>query len=253
MLRLALDIGNTKTAAGLFSDNGLERTWRIGTSHWTADDLGVIMRVLLAEAGGARPGLVSYACVVPQVRHSVEGMCRTWLDSVVLEVTAATAGLSIDYPEPSELGPDRIANAVAAVERGSIPCIVADFGTATTFDVIDSRGAYRGGAIAPGVGTAAADLFRKAEKLSPVDLTFPDGALGTSTADAVRSGVLLGAAGAADRMVELLSAYLDRPPVLIATGGWAPGIAPRCRCGFEVIPELTLVGIDCVGRRNGVR
>lgn len=225
-------------------------SWRISTQHWTPDELGAILYVLLADSGLARPGSVCYACVVPQVRHSVEGMSRGFLGVVPIEVTSASAGIALRYPKPEELGADRIANSVAAIARGGLPAIVVDFGTATTFDVIDSGGAYLGGSIAPGVGTAAAELFRKAEKLSPVDLDFPENPLGLSTADAIRSGVLLGAAGAADRLVELLGACVGGSPALLATGGWASGIAPHCRSLFTVVPDLTLSGIDEVGRRN---
>jgi len=249
-MRLAVDIGNTKTSLGLFADRVLRRSWRIGTRHWTPDELGAILHLLLSEACMQRPSEVSYACVVPQTRHAVEGMSRGLLGVVPVEVSAATAGIRIDYPDPSELGADRLANAVAATVSGRLPAIVADFGTATTFDVIDASGAYIGGAIAPGVGTAAAELFRKADRLNPVDLEPPTSPLGRTTADAVRSGVLFGAAGAADRLVELLSGQLVGMPRLLATGGWAAGIAPLCRSRFETIPDLTLSGIDEVGRRN---
>jgi type III pantothenate kinase len=177
-------------------------------------------------------------------------MARGFLHVSPVEVTPSTAGLALLYPEPGELGADRIANSVAAVARGSLPAIVADFGTATTFDVIDAGGSYLGGAIAPGVGTAAAEMFRKAEKLSPVDLEAPGSPLGRSTEEAVRSGVLHGAAGAADRLIDLLSERCGGSPALLATGGWAAGLAPFCRSRFTVVPDLTLAGIDEIGRRN---
>ncbi len=249
-MRLAIDVGNTKTALGAFRSGRLERSWRVGTRHWTPDELGALVHVLLQEAGLAKPRLVCYACVVPQVRHALEGMSSVYCGCSAVEVTPGSSGLRIDYPRPGELGPDRLANAVAAISRGRLPAIVADFGTATTFDVIDSSGSYLGGAIAPGVGTAAAELFRKAERLNPVDLVFPEDSLGRSTEEAVRSGVLLGAAGAADRLVELLSGHLEGSPALLATGGWAAGLAPHCRCGFEVAPDLTLEGIEMIGARN---
>lgn len=251
MKRLVLDLGNTKTAVGWYEDRALVRSWRLRTRHWTPDDLGSALHVLLSSSGLPGPSSVGFACVVPRLRHVVSAASAAWFSADTLEVTPSTAGLTIDYPAPDELGADRIANAVAAVSMGFAPAVIADFGTATTFDVIDSRGAYLGGAIAPGVGTAAAELFRKAEKLNPVDLDLPERALGRSTPEAVRSGVLLGAAGAADRMAELLSEGLGGRPALLATGGWAPGLAPLCRAGFRVIPSLTLDGIAEVCRRNG--
>ena len=123
------------------------------------------------------------------------------------------------------------------------------FGSATTFDVISRKGFYLGGAITPGVGTAAAELFKKAEKLNPVDLEFPDSPLGKSTAEAVCSGVLLGAVRAADHIIDELLKVIKGVPEIWATGGWAPGIAGRCRNPMKVCPELTLVGIDQIGER----
>jgi len=252
MNRLVLDIGNTKTAVGVFRDGHLETQWRITTSHWTSDDLWVILKALLGDVGESLDA-AAFACVVPQVRHSVQGLCRRYFSLEPLEVSPATAGIGIAYRFPHELGADRLANAVGAASLGPLPCIIVDFGTATTFDVVDSAGAYLGGAISPGVGTAAGELFKKAERVNPVDLEFPESPLGTETSEAVRSGVLLGAVGATDHLVDLLSAVLDGPPLLWATGGWAQGIASRCRNSFRICPELTLIGIDRIGERAGRR
>ncbi len=246
---LAMDVGNTKTAIGLFEGGDLLRSWRVSTRHWTPDELGLLLRAMLEGRGEQPPALLSFATVVPQVRHAIEKAAADYLGADFIEVCAATSGIRASYPRPEELGPDRIANAVAAVLLGNLPAIVADFGTATTFDVIDARGEYLGGAIAPGIGTAASELFRKAELLNPVDLDLPGSALGRTTAEAVRSGVLLGSAGAADRLVELLSPFAGDGAVHLATGGWAEGIAGVCRTPFVVIPALTLMGVNEVGRR----
>lgn len=253
MKRLVLDIGNTRTVMGLLSEGGLLGQWRVATSHWTADELWVLVRNLLELPEREPPGAVAFASVVPQVRHSVYGLCRRYLEVEPVEVSPATAGLEIGYLFPHELGADRLANAVGALLLGPAPAIVADFGTATTFDVIDSDGRYAGGAIAPGVGTSAADMFKKAERLNPVDLDFPDTPLGRTTSEAIRSGVLHSAVGAADHMVRLLAGCMDGDPQLWATGGWARGIGHRCSVGFRVRPELTLLGIDEIGRRNAAK
>jgi type III pantothenate kinase len=254
MTCLCLDIGNTKTAIGLFDGGDLLESWRISTRHWTSDELGLIISSMLSRVDSEPPELLSYASVVPQVRHAVEKASEDYLGARVIEVCATTAGIAVKYPRPEELGPDRIANAVATVLLGNLPAIVVDFGTATTFDVIDADGAYLGGAIAPGIGTASSELFRKAEMLNPVELELPGSALGRTTAEAVRSGVLLGSAGAADRLVELLTGSIGDGAVFIATGGWAEGIAGVCRTPFVVIPALTLMGVNEVGRRcrNGL-
>lgn len=249
MKRLVLDIGNTRTSAGVFIDGRLDIQWRITTSHWTADDLWVILRSLLKADDCDLPEGFAYACVVPQVRHALLNLSRRYLNADPVEVTVETAGISLDYKFPHELGADRLANTAGVLRLGSPPAIVVDFGTATTFDVISSKGIYLGGAITPGVGTAAAELFKKAEKLNPVDLEFPDSPLGKSTAEAVCSGVLLGAVGAADHIIDELLKVIKGVPEIWATGGWAPGIAGRCRNPMKVCPELTLVGIDQIGER----
>jgi type III pantothenate kinase len=250
MRRLVLDIGNTRTVMGLLEEGELRAQWRVGTSHWTADELWVLVRSLLELPGSRPPGAVAFASVVPQVRHSMYGLCDRYLGVEPVEVGPSTAGIEIGYLFPHELGPDRLANAAGALRMDRAPAIVADFGTATTFDVIDAAGRYAGGAISPGVGTSAADMFKKAERLNPVDLEFPRTPLGRTTAEAIRSGVLYSAVGAADHMVGLLSECVEGEPVLWATGGWARGIGPRCSAGFRVCPELTLLGIDEIGRRN---
>lgn len=250
MTRLAIDVGNTKTALALFRSGNLVDQWRIRTVHWTADELWIILDALLRSGSHQLPNDISFASVVPQVNHSVVKMAEKKLGCSPVSVSYETAGIELDYLYPHEVGPDRLANACAAVISGDLPAIVADFGTATTFDVIDSIGRYSGGAISPGVGTAAGELFKKAEKLNPIDLEFPASPLGRTTADAVRSGVLHGAVGAADHIIDLLSAELSEEPVLWATGGWGEGLGRRCRHSFRICRELTLIGIDEIGRRN---
>lgn len=250
MTRLAVDVGNTKTAIALFRSGKLVDQWRIRTLHWTADELWITLEALLRTGGHSLPGEMAFASVVPQVRHSLVKMAAARLGCEPVVVGPDTAGIETDYNYPHEIGPDRLANACAAIISGELPAIVVDFGTATTFDVIDLRGRYAGGAISPGVGTAAGELFKKAERLNPIDLDFPPSPLGRTTADAVKSGVLHGAAGGADRIIDLISGELDGRPVLYATGGWGQGLAPHCSHEFIVCPELTLIGINEIGRRN---
>lgn len=248
MVRLVLDVGNTKTAVGLFTGADLAMSWRIRTSHWTPDELGMLLESMLGRRGAPRPEVAAVASVVPQTGHAVERAVDEYLGIPLLEVNAASAGLEVRYPVPEELGADRVANALAAALLGYLPAVVADFGTATTFDVIGADGSFLGGAISPGVGTAASELFRKAGRISPVDLDLPGSALGLSTCEAVRSGVLIGAAGGADRLVEELSAGLAAP-FHLATGGWAEGISRLCRTQFTVLPHLTLMGVNEAARR----
>lgn len=250
MRRLAIDVGNTKTAIALFEQKNLLGKWRIRTQRWTADELRILTGSLLASEGFSAPDDMAFACVVPQVRHTVINMCEKWLDLTPVNVSCSTAGIELAYRYPHEIGPDRLANAVAAVMCGRLPAIVADFGTATTFDVIDSQGRYQGGAISPGVGTSAGELFKKAERLNPIDLVFPECVVGRTTADAIRSGVLFGAVGAADHIIDLISSEFDSAPELWATGGWGKALGSKCRHNFRICPELTLLGINEIGHKN---
>ncbi len=250
MKRLAVDVGNTKTALALFDSGTLRDQWRIRTEHWTADELWILLESLLRTGGHELPEDFAFASVVPQVRHTLVELSLRRLGCSPVIVSHETAGIEVDYLYPHEIGPDRLANACAAVKCGTLPAIVADFGTATTFDVIDSRGRYAGGAISPGVGTAAGELFKKASRLNPIDLEFPESATGRTTAQAVRSGVLHGAVGSADHIIDLLEGELSGKPLLWATGGWGPAMAERCSHKFRVCPELTLTGIDEIGERN---
>ena len=250
MKRLAIDVGNTKTALALFEQNNLLGQWRIRTQRWTADELRVLTEMLLKSEGFSAPDDVTFACVVPQVRHTIVNMCEKWLKLTPVNVSCETAGIELGYLYPHEIGPDRLANVVGAIISGKLPAIVVDFGTATTFDVITSEGKYLGGAISPGVGTSAGELFKKAERLNPVDLRFPDHAVGRTTADAIRSGVLFSAVGAADYIVDLISSEFETAPELWATGGWGKALAGKCRHKFQICPELTLLGINEIGRKN---
>lgn len=251
MRRLAIDVGNTKTALALFEGKKLLGQWRIRTQRWTADELRVLCEALFKSEGLSKPDDVAFACVVPQVRHTIINMCEKWLKLVPVNVSCETAGIELGYLYPHEIGPDRLANAVGAILSGKLPAIVADFGTATTFDVIDAEGRYLGGAISPGVGTSAGELFKKAERLNPIDLTFPEQAIGRTTADAIRSGVLFSAVGAADHIIDLISSELGDVPEIWATGGWGKALGDRCRHDFKVCLELTLIGINEIGRKSG--
>ena len=248
MTRLAIDIGNTKTALAIFRENTILSQWRIRTQHWTPDELRILIEALLRSEDFTAPDDVAVACVVPQVRHTVNKACSKWLDITPVDVSCETAGIEIGYRYPHEIGPDRLANAVGAMLLGSVPAIVADFGTATTYDVIDEDGRYLGGAISPGVGTSAGELFKKAERLNPIDLTFPEEVIGRTTSNAIKSGVLLGAVGAADYLIDLISKELSSTPTVWATGGWGTALGKRCQHDIKVCPELTLVGINEIGR-----
>jgi type III pantothenate kinase len=164
-----------------------------------------------------------------------------------VEVSPATAkGLKVRYRDPSAVGADRIANAVAARTLYGVPAIVVDLGTATTFDCISRQGAYLGGAIAPGVATSADELFRRAARLPRVELRRPARALGRTTEESLQAGVLWGAAGQVDALVRRLALEMQGTPVVIATGGLAATVAPECETINRVDETLTLKGMRLI-------
>ena len=159
-------------------------------------------------------------------------------------------GIPIRYDDPREVGPDRIANAVAAAELHGAPCIVVDFGTSTNFDVVSAGGEYVGGVLAPGIEVSMDALFARAARLVKVDFAEPETAIGKSTASALQSGVVYGFAGQVDGIVERIRAELGEPAPVVATGGLADLIAPHSQTIANVDPWLTLEGLRLVWDRN---
>jgi type III pantothenate kinase len=182
--------------------------------------------------------------VVPSLTLPWAGALERRTGRPPVEVSAGTAsGLAIRYHDKSAVGADRIANAIAARAIYGTPAIVVDLGTATTFDCVSKAGAYLGGAIAPGIGTSAEELFRRAAKLPRVELTRPARALGRTTEESLRAGVLWGAAGQIDALVRRLALEMQGTPHVIATGGWAAALAPECETINVVDEGLTLKGM----------
>jgi len=262
---LAIDIGNTEVTLGLFTGRKLVRSFRVSSeTRRTADETGLLLRHVFPElekgpaprkapapgkaaaAGAAAPGearAVLASVVPPQTPIYIEAVKRL-LGRAPLEVTADTdSGLTIEYRDPRAVGADRIANAVAAIEKYGAPVIVVDFGTATTFDVILKGGRYRGGVIAPGILTGAEQLVRRAARLGAFELKTPKRVVGQSTEESLQSGVLYGAAGQVDAIVKRIRAEEKIRPRVIATGGLAKAIAPHAKSIERADPDLTLHGL----------
>jgi len=240
---LTVDIGNSDTVVGRFRGARLDGFWRLTSGRLTADEAAF----LLERALGRRPwpGGAVLCSVVPNLTpvwcEALERACGR----APLEVTAETVRglLPIRYHDPSAVGADRIANALAARALYGTPAIVVDLGTATTFDCVSRAGEYLGGAIAPGVGTSAEELFRRAARVPRVELRRPRRALGRTTEESLRAGVLWGAAGQVDALVRRLARELKAKPHVIATGGWAGIVAPECETVQAVDEALTLKGM----------
>jgi type III pantothenate kinase len=239
---VTVDIGNSDTVVGLFHGARLDGFWRLTSGRMTADEVALQLEGLTR---GARRAAGAVLCsVVPALTAPWAEALERWSGRPPLEVGAATArSLPIRYHDPSAVGADRIANAIAARDLYGTPAIVVDLGTATTFDCVSKSGEYLGGAIAPGVGTSAEELFRRAARIPRVDLRRPLRALGRTTEESLRAGVLWGAAGQVDALVHRLVREMKGRPQVIATGGWAKIVAPECTTIKVVDEALTLKGM----------
>lgn len=245
---LAVDIGNTQTALGLFDGEQLVQSWRMPTDHsFTADEIHVRlhgyfhMRGLELDCVDA----LALAGVVPQLGRAWGGVAERLAPGAAVIVGAETRdAVLIDAPNPAEAGADRVANAVAAAKYYGTPAIVVDFGTATNIDVINAAGAYIGGAIAPGIKISLGALTQRAAKLASIALVAPEHAIGRTTVEAVQSGTVVGAAAMAEGLVARIKAELGAPnAVVIATGGLSTVVAGSTDVFDVVDKQLTLKGI----------
>lgn len=257
---LALDVGNTETTVGLFTTDRLAGHWRITTTlSRTPDEWAALLSTYLTNAGYSPSGIKAaiVASVAPLVTQNLcdgveaaTGVVATRIDG------QSPLPITLDVEEPLTVGADRIVNTLAAVRLFERDTIVVDFGTATTFDCITADGRFIGGVIMPGIRTAADELVRRTAKLPATELTAPDHVIGRRTEDCIRAGVLWGTADAVDGLIRRIrdewpTRGRDRP-LVVATGGLAPLVAPLTREIESVQPDLTLLGLRLAAQALGL-
>ncbi|CAH0121541.1 MULTISPECIES: type III pantothenate kinase [unclassified Paenibacillus] len=251
---LVIDVGNTNIVLGVYKGRELLHHWRLSTNRSaTVDEYGIMIHNLFRMGKLQVKDIdgVIISSVVPPLMHMLEVLSKTYLYKEPLIIgPGIKTGLNIRYEYPREVGADRIVNSVSAIEQYGAPIIVVDFGTATTFDYIDGKSNYLGGAIVPGIQISTEALYQRASMLPRIELTKPKSVIGRNTVHAMQSGIIFGYAGQVDGIVERMKAEYGENPKVVATGGLAELIASESRTIEKINPMLTLEGLRLIYERN---
>lgn len=253
---LVIDLGNTNVVFALFEGREIRARWRIATDpRRTADEYAVWLSQLLALEGVERSAVtqIIVATVVPRALHNIEVLADKYfgVTPLVAGEGAAHYGIPIDVDQPKSLGADRAVNAVAAHARYTGDLIIIDFGTATTFDVVDFNGAYKGGIIAPGINLSLDALVGNTAKLPRIAIEAPKSAsvIGTNTEDQMLIGVFWGYVAMMEGLVGRMKAQIGRPAKVIATGGLAVLFDQHTDIFDAIDADLTLDGLAILAER----
>lgn len=250
---LVIDIGNTNTSLGVYEGENLVAHWRMATVRYrTADEYGVLARQMftVSEIDYRKIAAVIVASVVPPLNFTFQKMSENYFGHKAIFVdNTLDFGLKILYNPASDVGADRIVDAVAAIERYGTPCVVVDFGTATTFDAINSKGEYLGGLITPGITISSDALFQRAAKLPRVEIKKPARVIGDTTVASIQSGLYYGYAGLVDGILRRMIDELGEETKVVATGGLAPLISQASELIENVDDTLTLEGLRLIYRK----
>ena len=254
---LAFDIGNTNIVIGVFQQDKLLADWRVASDRQkTFDEYGLLLEQFFQSRHLQRKDVtdIIISSVVPNLTDIIKLMCEYYFQLTPMIVgNGLKTGMPIRYENPKEVGADRIVNAVAAIEQYGTPLIILDFGTATTFCVVNEKGEYLGGAIAPGIGISMNALVEKTAQLPKVEMNIPEHVIGRNTSNAIQSGLLYGYCGLVDGMVHRIADELGMPLQqikVIATGGLAELIHANSETIQEVNQMLTLQGLHILYEKN---
>ncbi len=251
---LVIDVGNTNTVLGLYDGDRLAKSWRLTTERQrTTDEYGILCRNLFELSGIRWDAItaIAIASVVPPLNYTLRRMASVYFHVEPLFIDPArNAGMPVLYNPPTDVGADRIVNGVAAFARYGGPCIVVDFGTATTFDAISRDGEYLGGVICPGIQISAEALFSKAARLPRVEIARTDSVIGASTVASIQAGLFYGYVGLVEGILRRMITELGGDVRVIATGGLATMIARGTDMIQTVDPDLTLEGLRLIYERN---
>lgn len=249
-----LDVGNTNTVLGVFKEETLLHEWRIKTDrHKTEDEFGVLIHSLFTYKGISFHDIkgVVISSVVPPIMTALEKLSRNYfqIEPIVVGQQDISQFIKISYPNPKEIGADRIVNAVSVIEEYGAPAIVIDFGTATTFCYIDENESYYGGVISPGINISMEALYSKASKLPKIEIDAPGHIIGSSTVEAMQSGIYYGYVSLVDGIVDRIKQQVEGGVKVIATGGLSNLIAKESKTIDVVDRQLTLKGLKIIYNR----
>ena len=251
---LAIDIGNTSVAIGVFDGDDLIATFRIATDQDNfADEYAILLLGLLRsrDLGPGDIGAAIMSSTVPPLIQTFQTVCRQHFDVEPIVVgPGVKTGVRVLYDNPREVGPDRILHAVAALDRYDPPMIIVDLGTACVFDAVSRDGDYLGGAIAPGIWLASQALFSRAAMLHRVSISHPDGPIGRNTVHSMQSGIFFGYVELVRGMVRRFKEEIGEEALVIGTGGYADLIAEEAGCFDAMEPDLNLDGLRLVYEAN---